>query len=75
MEKKNRTPEFWRYAGFLVILFGIFVWLVSGLVNLQLNQSEEFVEKADDTKTKTIALRGKEEISPRQIPSSWRKMN
>ena len=59
MEKKNRTPEFWRYVGFLVILFGIFVWLVSGLVNLQLNQSEEFVEKADDTKTKTIALRGK----------------
>ena len=58
MEKKNRTPEFWRYAGFLVILFGIFVWLVSGLVNLQLNQSEEFVEKADDTKTKTIAHRG-----------------
>ena len=59
MEKKNRTPEFWRYAGFLVILFGIFVWLVSGLVNLQLNQSDEFIEKADDTKTKTIALRGK----------------
>lgn len=59
MEKKNRTPEFWRYVGFLVILFGIFVWLVSGLVNLQLNQSDEFVEKADDTKTKTIALRGK----------------
>ena len=59
MEKKNRSPEFWRYVGFLVILFGIFIWLVSGLVNLQLNQSEEFVEKADDTKTKTIALRGK----------------
>ncbi len=59
MEKKNRTPEFWRYVGFLVILFGIFVWLVSGLINLQLNQSDEFVEKADDTKTKTIALRGK----------------
>ena len=59
MEKKNRTPEFWRYVGFLVILFGIFVWLVSGLVNLQLNQSDEFVEKADVTKTKTIALRGK----------------
>ena len=59
MEKKNRSPEFWRYVGFLVILFGIFIWLVSGLVNLQLNQSDEFVEKADDTKTKTIALRGK----------------
>ena len=59
MEKKNRTPEFWRYAAFLVVLFVIFVWLVSGLVNLQLKQSDEFVEKADDTKTKTIALRGK----------------
>ena len=59
MEKKNRSPEFWRYVGFLVILFGIFIWLVSGLVNLQLNQTDEFVEKADDTKTKTIALRGK----------------
>ena len=59
MEKKNRSPEFWRYVGFLVILFGIFIWLVSGLVNLQLNQSDEYVEKADDTKTKTIALRGK----------------
>ena len=59
MEKKKRSPEFWRYVGFLVILFGIFVWLVSGLVNLQLRQSEEFVEKAEDTRTKTIALRGK----------------
>ena len=59
MEKKKRSPEFWRYAGFLVILFGVFVWLVSGLVNLQLNKSDELTEKADDTKTKTIALRGK----------------
>ena len=59
MEKKKRTPEFWRYAGFLVILFGVFVWLVSGLINLQLNKSDELAEKADDTKTKTIALRGK----------------
>ena len=59
MEKKKRTPEFWRYAGFLVVLFGIFIWLVSGLVNLQLNRSDEYVEKAYDTRTKTIALRGK----------------
>ena len=59
MEKKKRSPEFWRYAAFLVVLFGIFVWLVSGLVNLQLNQSDEFAEKANDTRTKTIALRGK----------------
>ena len=59
MEKKQRSPEFWRYAGFLVILFGIFIWLVSGLVGLQLNQSEDLLEKAVDTRTKTIALRGK----------------
>ena len=59
MEKKNKSPEFWRYAGFLVVLFGIFIWLVSGLISLQLNQSEVFQEKAAETKTKTIALRGK----------------
>ena len=59
MEKKKRTPEFWRYIAFLVVLFGIFVWLASGLVNLQLKQSEEFLEKVDETRTKTIALRGK----------------
>ena len=59
MEKKKRTPEFWRYAGFLVILFGIFIWLLSGLINLQLEQSDVFLEKAADTRTKTIALRGK----------------
>ena len=59
MEKKNKNPEFWRYAAFLVVLFGIFVWLSSGLVSLQLNQSEEMEEKAEDTRTKTISLRGK----------------
>ena len=59
MEKKKRTPEFWRYIAFLVVLFGIFVWLTSGLVNLQLKQSEEFLEKVDETRSKTIALRGK----------------
>ena len=59
MEKKSKTPEFWRFAGFLVLIFVIFIWLVSGLISLQLKQSDEYIEKADDTKTKTIALRGK----------------
>ena len=59
MEKNKRTPEFWRYAGFLFVLFGIFIWLVTGLISLQLKQSDILAEKADDTKTKTIALRGK----------------
>ena len=59
MEKKKRNPEFWRYAAFVVILLGIFVWLTSGLINLQLNQNDELQEKSEDTRTKTIALRGK----------------
>ena len=59
MEKKKKSPEFWRYAAFLIVLFGIFIWLVSGLINLQLKQSDVFLEKADETRTKTIALRGK----------------
>ena len=57
--KKKRSPEFWRFAGFVVFLLGIFVWLASGLVNLQLEQSEVMAEKAESTRTWTIALRGK----------------
>ena len=58
-EKKKKSPEFWRYFAFLLAIFGIFIWLVSGLINLQLNQSEEMAEKAEGTRTKSIALRGK----------------
>ena len=41
------------------MLFGIFVWLVSGLINLQLRQSDYYQEKAESTRTYSIALRGK----------------
>ena len=58
-EKKKKSGEFWRYAAFLIILFGIFVWLTSGLINLQLRQSDYYQEKADSTRTYSIALRGK----------------
>ena len=58
-EKKKRSPDFWRFFAFIFVIFGIFIWLVSGLVNLQLNQSEEMAEKAETTRTKQIALRGK----------------
>ena len=58
-EKKKKSPEFWRFFAFLLAIFGIFIWLVSGLINLQLNQSEEMAEKAEGTRTKSIALRGK----------------
>ena len=58
-EKKKKTAEFWRYAAYLVVLFLIFIWLISGLVNLQLKNNEETVEKAEETRTKVIYLRGK----------------
>ena len=58
-EKKKRSADYWRYAAFLIVLFAIFIWLVSGLINLQLRQSEVYKEKAENTRTKTIALRGK----------------
>ena len=57
--KKKKSSEFWRYAAFLVILFAIFIWLVSGLVRLQLNQADVYKEKAENTRTKTVYLRGK----------------
>ena len=58
-EKKKRTPDAFRYAAFLIVLFLIFIWLVSGLIRLQINDVEANQEKAKETKTKTIALRGK----------------
>ena len=58
-KKKKRRADFWRYAAFLAVLLGIFVWLVSGLITLQLKESEEFREKAEGTRTYPIALRGK----------------
>ena len=49
----------WRYIVFIVILLVMFGYLASGLVRLQLVNSEEYAEKAEDTRTKTIVLRGK----------------
>ncbi len=58
-ERKKRTPEFWRFFAFVIVLFGIFIWLVSGLINLQLQEPEVYAETAEGKKTKTITLRGK----------------
>ncbi len=49
----------WRYIAFVLILFAMFAYLISGLVNLQLQQSDVYAEKAEDSRTKTIVLRGK----------------
>lgn len=48
-----------RYIAFIVILLLMFTYLASGLVRLQLQNSEEYAEKAESTRTKTIALTGK----------------
>ncbi len=49
----------WRYVLFIIILLAMFVYLLSGLVELQLMDSDIYAEEAESTRTKTIALRGK----------------
>ncbi len=58
-KKKKKRPEMGRYLGFLVAIFAMFIFLVSGLVNLQLRQEDVYTEKAEINRTKTIYLRGK----------------
>ena len=58
-KKKKKRPEMGRYLGFLIAIFAMFIFLVSGLVNLQLRQEDVYTEKAETTRTKTIYLRGK----------------
>lgn len=48
-----------RLIGFVVILLIMFAYLASGLIRLQLNQSEYYADLAEETRTKTIVLRGK----------------
>ncbi len=48
-----------RYIAFVFILLLMFSYLASGLVRLQLQNSEEYAEKAESTRTKTIAITGK----------------
>ena len=58
---KQRDPQkgiSWRYFVFIGILLAMFGYLTSGLVRLQLVNSEEYKEKAEDVRTKTIVLRG-----------------
>ena len=59
MNPSGKNNLKWRYIGFIAILFLMFVYLTSGLVNLQLRQSEEYAAEAEDKRTKTITLRGK----------------
>lgn len=49
----------WRYFLFIIILLVMFGYLASGLVRLQLLGSEEYSEKAESVRTKTIYVTGK----------------
>ena len=48
-----------RYLFFLLILLAMVIYLLQGLVRLQLQDSEDYQQKAEDKRTKTIVLRGK----------------
>ncbi len=56
---KNDRPMRIRYIAFVGILFAMFGYLLSGLINLQLKSSDEYAEKSESRRTKTITLRGK----------------
>ncbi len=47
----------WRFYFFIGILLLMFAYLTSGLIRLQLQQSEEYAEKARAVRTKTIVER------------------
>ncbi|MCH5285973.1 MAG: hypothetical protein J1E43_01005 [Christensenellaceae bacterium] len=63
MDRSSRkSPQHelrWRMIAFIVILLAMFSYLLSGLIRLQLNQSEYYADRAESTRTKTIVLRGK----------------
>ena len=58
-QPRHNNSNRWRYALFIVILFGMFAYLTSGLVSLQLESSDVHAERAESNSTKTIKLRGK----------------
>ncbi|MBE5801483.1 MAG: hypothetical protein E7319_04265 [Clostridiales bacterium] len=47
-----------RYIVALIAIFGVFAYLISGLVDLQLRSSDEYTQTAESRRTTTITLRG-----------------
>lgn len=47
-----------RYLVFLVVVVGIFLYLISGVAGLQLRSGEEYTQTAQNRRTTTITLRG-----------------
>lgn len=57
-EKKTHYSLGGRYLAFLVIVLGMFGYLLSGLFNLQVLGAEDYTATADNRRTTTITLRG-----------------
>lgn len=47
-----------RYLVFIALISAVFLYLILGVYDLQINNSEDYVEKSESRSTKTIALRG-----------------
>ena len=57
MDKKGYNISA-RYIFFLVLVVGIFLYLIYGLANIQLRSSDEYVAKAETKRTTKVTLRG-----------------
>lgn len=58
MREKKASLQ-WRFAFAIIVIAIMFVYLASGLVSLQLKNSDVYAEEAETISTKTIVLRGK----------------
>lgn len=57
--REKKASLRWRFAFAIVVIAAMFVYLASGLVTLQLKNSDVYAEEAETISTKTIVLRGK----------------
>jgi len=60
-EKRNERQQSlsWRFLFAVVVILAMFAYLASGLVQLQLQDSDMYAEDSESIRTKTIVLRGK----------------
>lgn len=56
---EKKQPIQWRFLFGILIILAMFSYLASGLISLQLQDSEIYAEQSDSIRTKTIVLRGK----------------
>ena len=54
--KQSRFP--WYYAVFIVVLLGVFAYLIFGLYRLQINKGEDYAASAASSAVKNIVVKG-----------------